>query len=86
MKYHPGQPTEIKRMWVARDARGHGIGRRLLEELEKRVVESGATVAHLETNASLVEAIAMYRKAGYREVEPFNDEPFADHWFEKRFT
>jgi hypothetical protein len=30
-----------------------------------------------------VEAIALYKSAGYREVRPFNDEPFADHWFEK---
>ena len=38
----------------------------------------------LETNESLVEAIALYRSAGYAEVEPFNDEPYAHHWFEKR--
>ena len=38
----------------------------------------------LETNRELTEAIAMYRRAGYVEVPPFNDEPFADHWFEKR--
>ena len=28
----------------------------------------------------------MYRSAGYCEVEAFNDEPYADHWFEKRLT
>ena len=38
----------------------------------------------LETNASLTEAIAMYRASGYVEVEPFNDEVYADHWFEKQ--
>jgi len=38
----------------------------------------------LETNESLAEAIALYRSAGYAEVEPFNDEPYAHHWFEKR--
>jgi hypothetical protein len=27
--------------------------------------------------------MALYRSAGWREVAPFNDEPFADHWFEK---
>jgi hypothetical protein len=30
------------------------------------------------------EAISLYRSSGYVEVEPFNDEPYADHWFEKR--
>jgi hypothetical protein len=38
----------------------------------------------LETNRALGEAIALYRSAGYREVAAFNDETFADHWFEKR--
>jgi len=84
VKHHPGEPSEIKRMWVSGTARGLGIGRRMLEELEARVAASGATVARLETNRALVEAIALYRSAGYREVPPFNDEPFADHWFEKR--
>ena len=37
----------------------------------------------METNRTLVEAIALYRSAGYREVPAFNDEPFADHWFDK---
>jgi len=70
-------------MWVAESARGLGIGRRLLCELEDLVRASGARVAQLETNAALVEAITMYRSAGYDEVPAFNDEPFADHWFAK---
>jgi DNA-binding MarR family transcriptional regulator/GNAT superfamily N-acetyltransferase len=84
VKHHPGAPSEVKRMWVAESARGLGIGRRLLSELEARALRSGASLARLETNRALVEAIAMYRSAGYIEVPPFNDEPFAQHWFEKR--
>jgi DNA-binding MarR family transcriptional regulator len=83
-KHHPGGPSEIKRMWVAESARGLGIGRRVLTELEAHAVRSGASVARLETNRALVEAIAMYRSAGYVEVPAFNAEPFAHHWFEKR--
>jgi ribosomal protein S18 acetylase RimI-like enzyme len=86
VKHHPGAPSELKRMWVAESARGLGIGRRLLGELERRAVRSGATKARLETNRALVEAIAMYRSAGYLEVPAFNDEPFAHHWFEKRLA
>ena len=63
--------------------RGLGLGRRLLDRLEGEAVRHGATAARLETNGALTEAIALYRAAGYEEVEPFNDEPFADHWFEK---
>ncbi len=84
LKLHPGAPAELKRMWVAPTTRGLGLGRRLLRELERHAVEAGARVLHLETNHSLTEAIAMYRKSGYREVDRFNDEPYAHHWFEKR--
>jgi DNA-binding MarR family transcriptional regulator/GNAT superfamily N-acetyltransferase len=77
-------PAEIKRMWVARSARGLGLGRRLLCELENRAWLAGARVVHLDTNRELTEAIALYRQAGYREVPPFNDEVHAHHWFEKQ--
>jgi DNA-binding MarR family transcriptional regulator/GNAT superfamily N-acetyltransferase len=86
VKHHLGAPSEIKRMWVAEPARGLGIARRLLTELESDAVKSGATMARLETNRALVEAIAMYRSAGYVEVAAFNDEPFAHHWFEKELA
>ena len=71
-------------MWVAEDARGLGLGRRLLAELEAQAVAHGASMVRLETNRTLVEAIGLYRSAGYEEVEAFNDEPHANHWFEKR--
>jgi DNA-binding MarR family transcriptional regulator/GNAT superfamily N-acetyltransferase len=83
LKLHGRGPAELKRMWVAPSARGLGLGRRILAELEERARAAGARAARLETNRSLTEAISLYRGAGYREVEPFNDEPYADHWFEK---
>jgi DNA-binding MarR family transcriptional regulator/GNAT superfamily N-acetyltransferase len=84
LKFHPGAPAEIKRMWVSSEARGLGLGRRLLAELEAQAGAHGAGTVRLETNRSLGEAIALYRTAGYREVAAFNDEPYAHHWFEKR--
>ena len=86
VKHHPGAPSEIKRMWVTESARGLGIARRILSELEIETARSGATTTRLETNKNLNEAIAMYRSAGYIEVPAFNHEPFAHHWFEKRLT
>jgi len=76
----------FKRMWVSSAVRGVGLGRRLLLELERLAKDSGTKTACLETHDALAEAIAMYRSAGYREVPPFNDEHYADHWFEKRLT
>jgi DNA-binding MarR family transcriptional regulator/GNAT superfamily N-acetyltransferase len=84
LKFHADTPTELKRMWVAPSARGLGIGRRILAELESEAARRGSRVLHLETNGSLTEAIALYRSAGYAEVDAFNDEPYAHHWFEKR--
>ena len=83
---HAGEPPIVKRMWVAERVRGLGLGRRLLAELERRAAATGASVVRLETNEALVEAIALYRSSGYREIEPFNDEPYAHHWFEKELT
>lgn len=74
---------EIKRMWVAPDARGLGIGRRILETLERFARQRGLTTLRLDTNRVLKEAHSLYRNQGYREVEPWNDEPYAHHWFEK---
>src|SRR5215212_2085489 len=86
LKLHEKAPAEIKRMWVSRPARWFGLGRGLVQELERHALELGVTVLHLETNGTLNEAINLYRNSGYQEVEPFNDEPFAHHWFEKHLS
>ena len=86
IKLRPGEPAEVKRMWVADSVRGVGLGRRLLAEIERRSAEAGAPCVRLETNAALTEAIGLYRSAGYTEIEPFNDEPYAHHWFEKQLA
>ncbi len=84
LKLHGAGPAELKRLWVAGAARGLGIGRLLVSELESLAAAAGACAVRLDTNSSLGEAIGLYRSAGYREVEAFNDEPYAQHWFEKQ--
>jgi DNA-binding MarR family transcriptional regulator/N-acetylglutamate synthase-like GNAT family acetyltransferase len=84
LKFHAHAPAELKRMWVAPSARGLGLGRRLLVELEGLARDHGVRRLRLETNRSLAEAIALYRSSGYVEIPAFNDEPYAHHWFEKR--
>jgi DNA-binding MarR family transcriptional regulator/ribosomal protein S18 acetylase RimI-like enzyme len=86
LKFHGDEPAEIKRMWVDPRVRGLGIGRRLLAELEDAAAARGVAILRLETNGTLSEAINLYRSAGYVEVAPFNDEPYAHHWFEKRIS
>ena len=84
VKHHASAPAEIKRMWIAPNARGVGLGRRLLERLEACALASGARVAHIETSAVLTEALSLYRSAGWVDVPAFSDEPFADYWLEKK--
>jgi DNA-binding MarR family transcriptional regulator/GNAT superfamily N-acetyltransferase len=83
LKFHGTQPAELRRMWVDQSARGLGIGAQLLAELERVACASGARVVRLETNRTLREAIALYRRSGYTEVPRFSDETYAHHWFEK---
>jgi DNA-binding MarR family transcriptional regulator/GNAT superfamily N-acetyltransferase len=86
LKFHTDAPAELKRMWVAPEARGMGLGRRILIELERHANQAGARVVRLETNRALEEAIQLYRTSGYREVAAFNAEPYAHHWFEKELS
>ncbi|BCJ68783.1 bifunctional helix-turn-helix transcriptional regulator/GNAT family N-acetyltransferase [Polymorphospora rubra] len=79
----PDAYAELKHMWVSPTVRGLGLGRRLVAELEAHVAGAGVRTVRLDTNGALVEAIGFYKTAGYREIDAYNDEPYADHWFEK---
>jgi len=75
---------EIKRVWTAPAARGLGVARRMLRTLEAAAREKGLKTLRLDTNRALIEAHALYRSEGYEEIARFNDNPYADHWFEKQ--
>jgi ribosomal protein S18 acetylase RimI-like enzyme len=75
---------EVKHLWLTLEARGRGAGRRLLSELERRAIEFGAEEVVLDTNASLEAAGGLYRSSGYAEIEPYNANPNATHWYAKR--
>lgn len=78
-----GGTGEIKRMWVHADWRGAGLGSRMLRHLETLARDLGHRRVVLDTNGTLVEAIAMYRRAGYQPVQRYNDNPYAQAWFAK---
>lgn len=75
---------EIKRMWVAPEARGLGVAQRLLDALEGHAQALALSRVRLDTNRTLVEARALYARNGYQDIPAYNDNPYADHWFEKR--
>ena len=78
-----GARFEVKHLWLDHNARGHGFGRTLLEQLERRARGFGATELVLDTNASLAAASALYRSSGFVSVPAYNDNPNATHWYAK---
>lgn len=83
LQFLDDERAEVKRMWISPRSRGLGLGKRLLARLEDEIGRAGRSTALLDTNATLTEAIAMYRTSGYVEIEPYNANPYADLWFAK---
>jgi GNAT superfamily N-acetyltransferase len=75
--------AEIKRMFVRPAARSRGVARALLEALEQTAQELGYERIRLDTGPKQVHGLALYRSAGYVDVAPYNDNPFACFWGEK---
>ncbi|MHA6642274.1 bifunctional helix-turn-helix transcriptional regulator/GNAT family N-acetyltransferase [Mesorhizobium sp. A623] len=75
--------AEIKRMWISPASRGQGVASRLLGELDKIAKKAGFKKLRLDTNRALTEAQALYRRQGFIETARYNDNPYADFWFEK---
>jgi GNAT superfamily N-acetyltransferase len=75
--------AELTRMFVHADARGRGIASQLIGSVEQAARDLGATRMRLDTRRDLVEARALYPKHGYVEIDDYNGDYYADHWFEK---
>jgi GNAT superfamily N-acetyltransferase len=76
--------AEIKRMYVRPAARSRGVAAALLAALEDAARTRGYRVVRLDTGPKQVHAQRLYRAAGYEGVPPYNDNPFACFWGEKR--
>jgi GNAT superfamily N-acetyltransferase len=63
--------AEVKRMFVVPAARGRGVSKAVLAALEAEARERGWTTLRLETGPRQPEAIALYSRAGYRQIEAF---------------
>jgi GNAT superfamily N-acetyltransferase len=75
--------AEVKRVYVTPHARGRGVGQALLAEAEKVALQHNAVTMRLDVREDLVEARGLYAKAGYTEVEPFNNDDFVAYWLAK---
>lgn len=84
LKGSGGEIAEIKRLWVAPQARGLGLAGKLMAAAEAQARRLGIATLRLDSNRALPEAAALYRRAGWTEIERFNDDPYAEVFFEKR--
>ena len=76
--------AEVKRLWVASSARGFGLAKRLMTAVEDAARELAIRRLRLDTNSALPEAVQLYRRTGWTEIDRFNDDPYPDAFFEKR--
>lgn len=86
IKRLPDGACEIKRMFVVEAARGRGVARALLAELERRARDLGYSVVRLDTGPRQPRSRRMYERAGYEAIENFNGNPIASFFGEKRLT
>lgn len=74
---------EVTRVFVDASARGLGVARLLMAELEAQARSRGLVALRLDTRSDLVEARRLYAAVGFTEVAAHNDDPYAEHWFRK---
>lgn len=78
------ETAEVRRIYLDEAARGNGIGRALLAQLEAHADRLGYRRVRLTTGDQQPEALGLFRSAGYTEISPFTDGVFTRHWMEKR--
>jgi hypothetical protein len=61
------------------------VGQALLGRLEAEARGAGYEALRLDTTGA-APALALFLEAGYIEIEPFNANPHARHWLEKRLA
>jgi pimeloyl-ACP methyl ester carboxylesterase/predicted GNAT family acetyltransferase len=78
--------AEIKRVYVAPEARGRGVARALMARLEQIAGDAGYTTLRLDTGARQPASVALFGSIGYEQIADYNGNPVAAYWFEKRLA
>jgi GNAT superfamily N-acetyltransferase len=80
----PAVRYEVKHVWLEPRMRGGGHATALMNELEQRARDLGATELVLDTHHSLEAAGRLYARLRYEPIAPYNDNPNATRWYRKR--
>ncbi|WP_409183490.1 GNAT family N-acetyltransferase [Amycolatopsis sp. VS8301801F10] len=75
--------SALTKVYIRPEHRGHGGGKLIVAAAEEAARRLGSSRMRLDTRDDLVEARALYASMGYAEVEAFNDDRYAEHWFSK---
>jgi GNAT superfamily N-acetyltransferase len=75
--------AEIKRLYVAPQARETGVARALIGRLEEIARKVGYTAVRLDTGPRQQGSVALFSSAGYEPIADYNGNPVAAFWFEK---
>ncbi|MFG6394021.1 MAG: GNAT family N-acetyltransferase [Lachnospiraceae bacterium] len=67
-KKYDNENAEVKRVFIKKEYRGQGISHKLMKMLEQRARRQGFKYFILESGEPLVEAMALYRKIGYKVI------------------
>lgn len=84
MKGEGGSVGEIRRMWVSPAARGLGLARKMMHQIEEQARIMGVNTLRLDTNGRLHAARRLYESMGWTEIDRYNTNVYAEHFFEKR--
>lgn len=76
--HHHGSCCEMKRLYVKPNFRKHHYGQKLVEMIIKTARKDGYKIMLLDTIKPLQEAISLYRKVGFIEIEPYYNNPMND--------
>ena len=86
MKRLDERTAEIKRVYVTPEARGSGVARALMSQLERAALEAGYQTVRLDTGAKQPASVALFNSMGYEPIADYNGNPVAAYWFEKRLA
>lgn len=73
---------ELKTLFVYERLQGHGWGRRLVEQAIGLARSRGFRAMRLDTISTSANAIGLYRRLGFRDIDRYDDNPLADVFME----